>query len=77
MTPGSYTPAHIAGWKNVTAAVHDMAGAASSGLPVGAVNTVISTRASFAARAFDIETGNVERVGGRPPSLSATCLLGR
>jgi len=25
-TPGIYTPAHIAGWKNVTAAVHDMGG---------------------------------------------------
>jgi 2,4-dienoyl-CoA reductase-like NADH-dependent reductase (Old Yellow Enzyme family) len=25
-TPGIYTPAHIAGWKNVTAAVHDLGG---------------------------------------------------
>src|SRR6201994_308057 len=25
-TPGIYTPAHIAGWKNVTAAVHDKGG---------------------------------------------------
>ena len=53
------------------------AGLTQAGLPVEVVNTVISTRASFAAGAFDIVTGNVERVGGRPPSLSATCLLGR
>ena len=40
------------------------------------VNTVISIQASFTAGAFDIVTGDVERLGGRP-SLSATCLLGR
>jgi NAD(P)H dehydrogenase (quinone) len=43
---------------------------------VGAVNTVISIQASFAAGAFDILTGDVERLGGRPRRY-ATCLPGR
>jgi NAD(P)H dehydrogenase (quinone) len=43
------------------------AGLTKAGLPVGAVNTVISIQASFAAGAFDIVTGDVERLGGRPP----------
>jgi NAD(P)H dehydrogenase (quinone) len=43
----------------------------------GAVNIVVSIQASFAAGAFDIVTGDVERLGGRPPKLSATCWLGR
>jgi NAD(P)H dehydrogenase (quinone) len=38
-----------------------------AGLPVGAVNTVLSIQASFAGGAFDILTGDVERLGGRPP----------
>lgn len=37
------------------------------GLPVDVINTVISIQASFAAGAFDIVTGDVERLGGRPP----------
>src|SRR5207245_2769477 len=37
-----------------------------AGLPVGVVNTVISIQASFAAGAFDVVTGDVERLGGRP-----------
>src|SRR5450755_2169142 len=43
------------------------AGLTQAGLPAGAVNTVISIQASFAAGAFDIVTGDVERLGGRPP----------
>jgi NAD(P)H dehydrogenase (quinone) len=43
------------------------AGLMQAGLPVGAVNTVLSIQASFAAGAFDILTGDVERLGGRPP----------
>ena len=39
-----------------------------AGLPAGAVNTVVSIQASFAAGAFDILTGDVERLGGRPPT---------
>jgi len=37
------------------------------GLPLEVVNTVISIQASFAAGAFDIVTGDVERLGGRSP----------
>ena len=44
------------------------AGLTKAGLPVGAVNTVVSIQASFAAGAFDIVTGDVERLGGRPPT---------
>jgi NAD(P)H dehydrogenase (quinone) len=43
------------------------AGLTKAGLPAGAVNTVVSIQASFAAGAFDILTGDVERLGGRPP----------
>ncbi len=39
-----------------------------AGLPAAAVNTVVSIQASFAAGAFDILTGDVERLGGRPPT---------
>jgi NAD(P)H dehydrogenase (quinone) len=38
-----------------------------AGLPAGAVNTVVGIQASFAAGAFDIVTGDVERLVGRPP----------
>jgi NAD(P)H dehydrogenase (quinone) len=38
-----------------------------AGLPTGAVNIVAGIQASFAAGAFDIVTGDVERLGGRPP----------
>ena len=38
-----------------------------AGLPPGAVNIVTSVQASFASGAFDILTGDVERLGGRPP----------
>jgi NAD(P)H dehydrogenase (quinone) len=43
------------------------AGLTQAGLPAGAVDTVVSIQASFAAGAFDIVTGDVERLGGRPP----------
>jgi len=43
------------------------AGLTQAGLPVEVVNIVISIQASFAAGAFDIVTGDVERLGGRPP----------
>src|SRR5580692_8221632 len=43
------------------------AGLSQAGLPAGAVNIVASIQASFAAGAFDIVTGDVERLGGRPP----------
>jgi NAD(P)H dehydrogenase (quinone) len=42
-------------------------GLAQAGLPAGAVNIVTGIQASFAAGAFDILTGDVERLGGRPP----------
>jgi uncharacterized protein YbjT (DUF2867 family) len=43
------------------------AGLTRAGVPVEVVNIVISIQASFAAGAFDIVTGDVERLGGRPP----------
>ena len=43
------------------------AGLSQASLPVQVVNTVISIQASFAAGAFDIVTGDVERLSGRPP----------
>jgi len=43
------------------------AGLAQAGLPPGAVNTVAGIQGSFAAGMFDIVTGDVERLGGRPP----------
>jgi NAD(P)H dehydrogenase (quinone) len=36
-------------------------------LPPDAVNIVVSIQASFASGVFDILTGDVERLGGRPP----------
>jgi NAD(P)H dehydrogenase (quinone) len=43
------------------------AGLTQAGLPARAVNIVAAIQASFAAGAFDIATGDVERLGGRPP----------
>jgi NAD(P)H dehydrogenase (quinone) len=43
------------------------AGLAHAGLPAEVIHTVIDLQASFAAGAFDIVTGDVERLGGRPP----------
>ena len=45
------------------------AGLTQAGLPAGAINIVASIQASFAAGAFDIVTGDVERLGGRLPKL--------
>ena len=45
------------------------AGLTQAGLPAGAINIVVGIQASFAAGAFDIVTGDVERLGGRPPNL--------
>jgi NAD(P)H dehydrogenase (quinone) len=52
------------------------AGLTKAGLPAGAVNTIISIQASFAAGAFDIVTGDVERLGGRPPKPLRDVLAG-
>jgi NAD(P)H dehydrogenase (quinone) len=43
------------------------AGLTQAGLPTGAVNTVVSIQTSFAAGTYDIVTGDVERLSGRPP----------
>jgi NAD(P)H dehydrogenase (quinone) len=43
------------------------AGLTQGGLPAAVVNIASSIQASFAAGAFDIVTGDVERLGGRPP----------
>ena len=43
------------------------AGLNQAGLPAEVVNIAISIQTSFAAGAFDIVTGDVERLGGRPP----------
>jgi NAD(P)H dehydrogenase (quinone) len=52
------------------------AGLTKAGLPAGAVNVVVSIQASFAAGAFDIVTGDVERLGGRPPRPLRDVLAG-
>jgi len=52
------------------------AGLTQAGLPAGAVNIVASIQASFAAGAFDILTGDVERLGGRPPKPLRNVLAG-
>jgi NAD(P)H dehydrogenase (quinone) len=43
------------------------AGLTQAGLPAGAANAVIGIQKNFAAGAFDILTGDVERLGGQPP----------
>ena len=52
------------------------AGLTQAGLPVEVVNIVISIQTSFAAGAFDIVTGDVERLGGRPPKPLRDVLAG-
>src|SRR5258705_543195 len=52
------------------------AGLTKAGLPVEVVNTVINLQTSFAAGAFDIVTGDVERLGGRPPKPLRDVLAG-
>lgn len=52
------------------------AGLTRAGLPVYLVDMVVSIQASFAAGAFDIVTGDVERLGGRPPKPLRDVLAG-
>jgi NAD(P)H dehydrogenase (quinone) len=52
------------------------AGLTQAGLPAGAVNIVAGIQASFAAGAFDMVTGDVERLGGRPPKPLRAVLAG-
>ncbi|HEX3694223.1 MAG TPA: SDR family oxidoreductase [Polyangia bacterium] len=52
------------------------AGMLKAGLPAEVMNIVISIQASFAAGAFDIVTGDVERLGGRPPKPLRDVLTG-
>jgi NAD(P)H dehydrogenase (quinone) len=52
------------------------AGLTQAGLPAGAVNIVVSIQASFAAGTFDIVTGDVEHLGGRPPKPLRDVLAG-
>jgi len=52
------------------------AGLTKAGMPAGAVNTVTGIQQSFAAGAFDIVTGDVERLGGRPPRPLRDVLAG-
>jgi NAD(P)H dehydrogenase (quinone) len=52
------------------------AGLAQANLPVAGVNAVIGIQRSFAAGAFDIVTGDVERLGGRPPKRLRDVLAG-
>jgi NAD(P)H dehydrogenase (quinone) len=52
------------------------AGLTQAGLPAGAVNAVVSIQASFAAGAFDMLTGDVERLGGHPPRPLRDVLAG-
>ena len=52
------------------------AGLTQAGLPAGAVNIVVGIQASFAAGVFDILTGDVERLGGRPPKTLRDALAG-
>jgi len=40
------------------------------------LRTVVGIQASFAAGAFDIVTGDVERLGGRPPKPLRDVLAG-
>ena len=52
------------------------AGLTQAGLPAGAVNIVVGIQESFAAGAFDIVTGDVERLGGRAPKPLREVLAG-
>jgi len=51
-------------------------GLTQAGLPAGAINIVVGIQASFAAGVFDILTGDVERLGGRPPKPLRDVLMG-
>ena len=51
-------------------------GLTQAGLPAGAVDIVTGIQVSFAAGVFDIVTGDVERLGGRPPKRLRDVLAG-
>jgi len=51
-------------------------GLTKAGLPVAGVNAVMSIQASLAAGAFDIVTGDVERLSGRQPKPLRDVLAG-
>jgi len=52
------------------------AGLTKANLPPAVVTTVISIQRSFAAGEFDILTGDVERLGGKPPKALREVLAG-
>ncbi len=52
------------------------AGLTRAGLPAGVINIVTGIQASFAAGAFDILTGDVERLGDRSPKPLRDVLAG-
>jgi len=52
------------------------AGLTQAGVPAGGINAVMGIQAGFAAGAFDILTGDVERLGGRPPKPLREVLAG-
>jgi NAD(P)H dehydrogenase (quinone) len=52
------------------------AGLTRAGVPAEGINAVVSIQAGFAAGAFDIVTGDVERLGGRPPKPLRDVLAG-
>jgi NAD(P)H dehydrogenase (quinone) len=52
------------------------AGLTNANLPAGVVNIVVGIQQSFAAGVFDIVTGDVERLGGRPPKPFRDVLAG-
>jgi NAD(P)H dehydrogenase (quinone) len=52
------------------------AGLTKAGLPAVVVTTVVSIQRAFATGAFDILTGDVERLGGRPPKSLRDVLAG-
>jgi NAD(P)H dehydrogenase (quinone) len=53
-----------------------LSGLTQAGVPAEGVNAVIGIQRSFAAGAFDIVTGDVERLGGRPPRPLRDVLAG-
>ncbi|HLY62242.1 MAG TPA: SDR family oxidoreductase [Terriglobia bacterium] len=52
------------------------AGLTKAGLPVGVINVALSIQSSFAEGAFDIVTGDVERLGSSPPKSLRDVLAG-
>jgi NAD(P)H dehydrogenase (quinone) len=52
------------------------AGLTKANLPMVVVNTIVGIQRAFAAGAFDILTGDVERLGGRPPKPLRDVLAG-